>query len=271
MGLVIVLAVVQGLTEYLPVSSSGHLRLAAAWFGVEQPQTMFDIVLHVGTLIPVVVIYRREIGRMARAVLGVLRGTRSLRADPDARLVGWVLLASVPTGILGVGLGGWMESVAGNVTWVAVALGVNGIVLLVLGRLHHRVARGEGDPPRGLDAMGWRDALVIGTVQGCAVFRGISRSGSTITAGMWLGIEREAAAAFSFLLAIPAILGALVLKLGQADTGAVAWDRFLLGGAVAAVVGTAALVLLLRLLRRGQLQHFAWYCFAVAALTLIWR
>ena len=267
-ALVIVLAVVQGLTEFLPVSSSGHLRLLQRVFGVEAPQTLFDVVLHLGTLVPVLFVYRREIGRMLDGLLASLRRSADDEQRSHARLAMFVVVGSVPTGLIGIGLGDLMESLALDLAWVAAALTLNALILFGLGAVQKRA---EGRGGRGLQELTLTDALFVGTVQGVAVFRGISRSGSTITAGLLSGLDREAAAAFSFLLSVPAILGALVLKLDFDVITSDGLGIYLLGGAVACVSGTAALLVLLKLLRRGRLHLFAWYCLAVAAFALYWR
>jgi len=265
-GLVILLAVVQGLTEFLPVSSSGHLRLLQIGFGVEEAQTLFDIVLHVGTLFPVLFVYRREIGRMLRGLFATLRRDASAEEANHARLAMLVVVGSVPTGCIGIGLGDLMESMTLDLAFVAGALIVNAAILFGLGAVQRQATEG-----RPLESLTVRDALVVGTVQGFAVFRGISRSGSTITAGMLSGLDREAAAAFSFLLSVPAIGGALLLKLDLSVITGEGLGIYLLGGVVACVSGTVALLVLLRLLRRGQLHHFAWYCLVIAALGMYWR
>jgi undecaprenyl-diphosphatase len=267
--LTLVLAVLQGLTEFLPVSSSGHLRLLSAFFGVAEPQTFFDVALHVGTLVPIVVIFRAPIGRILRELLAVGRRGASLSDSPYARLGLLVALASVPTGILGIALGPAMEALAADVLWVGVALGVNGVLLLVLGRVSDRLE--AGGAARTLEELTMRDALVIGVIQGGAIFRGISRSGSTITAGLFTGLDREAAATFSFLISIPAILGALVLKLAQGGLAGVDPLNLALGVVVSAAVGWFALTWLLRLLHGGRLGHFAWYCFVLSGVTIFWR
>ena len=202
--MVIALAVLQGLTEFLPVSSSGHLRLLEAVFGVHEPQTLFDIFLHVG-------------------------------------VVGGALI-------------------------------VNGFILLLLGSFNGgRLAAFPEKRRRPLAEIRLADALFIGLAQGVGVIRGISRSGSTITAAMATGLDRDAAATFSFVLAVPAILGALVMKLRGTALASDALAHAIVGAVVAAVVGTAALLLLLRLLRGGRLHHFAWYCFALGVAAIAWE
>ena len=267
--LIVALAVVQGLTEFLPVSSSGHLRLMSAFFGVEEPQTFFDVALHVGTLVPILVIYRAPVRRIVTELWAVSRKHAALSAAPYARLGLFVLAASVPTGLIGVGLGPSMESLAADVTWVAGALTLNGFLLLYLGRLSARIDAG-GDT-RTIEELTLRDALIIGVIQGGAVFRGVSRSGSTITAGLLTGLDRESAATFSFLISIPAISGALILKLGQGGLAGVDVVSLALGVLVAALVGWVALRWLLQLLHDGRLAHFAWYCFVLAGVTILWR
>jgi undecaprenyl-diphosphatase len=271
--LAIALGVLQGLTEFLPVSSSGHLRLLEALFGVEDPQTFFDILLHLGSLVAVFIVFRAVFWRMITATGRVLRRptrlAEGLAAEPDARLVLLAAVATVPTGLIGVLLGDVMEGLAGDIWVVGVALLVTAAILVLLGRLTaHRAASGQ--PGRSLGELRLTDALLVGTVQGLAVFRGISRSGSTITAGLAVGLDREASAALSFVLSVPAILGALVMKFDAAalQTGQVA--IFAAGALASAVVGTLALLLLLRMLRAGRLHHFAWYCLALGLAAIVY-
>ncbi len=273
--MVAILAVVQGIAEFLPISSSGHLRLLGAAFGVEQPQTLLDVMLHVGTLVAVVIVYRALVGRMLVAVGRALWHPSALRArwteDSDLRLAVYVVIATIPTGVIGVALGDRMEGLA-SVGFVGAALIANGGVLLLLRALTiGRWRATEARPRRSLSELRFRDALFIGTAQGLGIFRGISRSGSTITAGLVAGLDQEAAAALSFLLSIPAILGALVLKIEPDALGAEGLVPALVGAALAAVVGVIALLLLLRMLRRGHLHLFAYYCFALGAAAAGWQ
>jgi undecaprenyl-diphosphatase len=269
LALVIALAILQGLTEFLPVSSSGHLRLLQSFFGVEAEQTLFDIVLHVGTLVPVVIVYRGELGRMLRSGLSALKKPSDFLADADARLILLVGAATVPTAIIAIAFGDVMERLALDIRAVAACLALTGFILLGMGALERRAQRTKR-PLRTLADLTFKDALLIGTLQGFAILRGVSRSGTTITAGLLVGLDRKSAAAFSFLMAIPAILGALVLALRHGAPDGQGLPIFLIGGAVAAISGTIALRWLLRLLQKGQLHHFAWYCFALAATAFTW-
>jgi undecaprenyl-diphosphatase len=273
LALVVALGALQGLTEFLPVSSSGHLRLLAAFFGVAEPQTLFDIMLHIGTLVAVVAVYGDLFKTILRECLQTLRASvRSpgefreiLARAPYTRLALYVCVATVPTGLIAIGFGDVLEALAVDVRLVGAALIVNGGLLLWMRVLQRRrVATGA----RSIEEVRLRDALVVGTLQGLGIMRGISRSGSTITAGLMTGLDQEASAAFSFLLAVPAIIGALILKFDVAALSGDQWIHALLGAGVAAIVGTLALRLLLRMLRVGRLHLFAWYCFALGAIAI---
>lgn len=272
LALAIALGVLQGLTEFLPVSSSGHLRLLSELFGVQDPQTFFDILLHLGTLVAVVIVFRDVFWRMITATGRVLRRpgrlAEGLRAEPDARLVVFAGIATIPTGAIGVLLGDFMEGLSTDVWVVGCGLLVTAAILVLLGRLTTGAAAERQG--RGLAELTLTDALVVGTVQGLAVFRGISRSGSTITAGLMTGLDREASAALSFVLSVPAILGALVMKFDSSafDTDGVV--VYAAGAITSAVVGTLALLVLLRMLRAGKLHHFAWYCLALGIAAIVY-
>jgi undecaprenyl-diphosphatase len=265
----LLLGIVQGLTEFLPVSSSGHLVLAQAWLGEDffaaSDAVFFDLVLHVGTLLPVLWFYRVDLGRIVRSVFdfgGVKDGLGAwLKADPDRWLAFLVVVATVPTGIIGVTLEDTFESLFSTVIPVAVALAFTGAMLFSTRTLKD---------PLSSPAFGIGMALLIGLAQGVAITPGISRSGSTIAVALFLGLPREMAARFSFLLSIPAILGAVVLKsrhgipLENIDYGAVA-----LGFLAAVVVGYGALVLLVALVKKGGLHRFAWYLWPAALAAFV--
>jgi undecaprenyl-diphosphatase len=267
-GVALFLAVVQGLTEFLPISSSGHLRLFQAWFGIAEPQTLFDVLLHAGTLGATIFIFRVEVWRILTSLARVASGRAALSSEEGARLGLLVAAGSVPTGLIGATLGPVFEESLTSVPIVGGILLVNGFVLASTRWLPaDSASRGPGE-------LRLRDALIIGTVQGFAVLRGISRSGSTITCALWLGARRDTAGVFSFLLSIPAILGALAFELrhglepagGQAPNLAV----LALAACASAMVGGFALVFLMRVVKRGGLHHFAPYCWAVGAAALIW-
>lgn len=262
-----ILGLVQALTEFLPVSSSGHLVLGQALLGSHaRSGAAFEVAVHFGTLLSVVVVFRPEIRRLLGATFAALAAPRSLgqrwAGDPDLRLAGAILLGCVPAGVVGLAFKDQLEAAFESVTGVCVALVATGLVLLAT-----RFARpGAGEVTLGR-------SLLIGAAQAIAILPGVSRSGSTIAAALFLGIDRDLAARYSFLLSLPVIFGATLLKardLAAAPPAADALAALAIGAAVAFVAGIAALVLLLRLVRQGWFAHFGWYCLAVGVAGLIW-
>lgn len=272
----LVLGVVQGLTEYLPVSSSGHLVLCRELLRIEESDLFFDVIVHVATLFVTLVVYAKPVSDVLQD--GLLHTREWLtgrkrtvdsngklpRFRPHARLGVLLLIGTFPTGLVGVLFKSQLEALF-DLPPVAYSMLLVTAALLVGTRLTR--AGGRTD-----DEMTWRDALVIGTVQGLAIIPGISRSGSTIAAALFLGLDRELAARYSFLLSVPAIFGALLLKLR--DVGSVA-SRSLDGGALvcgflaALITGYFALIALLPLVKRGRLHWFALYLVPVALWGII--
>ena len=264
-----ILGLLQALTEFLPVSSSGHLRLAHALLGLEvHDDLLFDIVLHCGTLLAVVIVYRRRLwGLLADALrgLGGMRAgvARALEAHEGLRYAALVVIATLPTGVIGVLLADVLSSELISVPLVGGLLLINGALLWVSRRFDD-----QGDESARADrhlrvgAIGWREALIIGVAQGCAVLPGISRSGATIVCALGLGVERMRAAEFSFFLSIPAIVGAVILEFDPAVLvgGSQGVTPYLVGAAVSAGGGVMALALLLGVVREAKLHRFSWYC-----------
>ncbi|MEJ2638063.1 MAG: undecaprenyl-diphosphate phosphatase [Desulfosarcinaceae bacterium] len=265
----IALGLIQGLTEFLPVSSSGHLVLLQNLFGMKEPELLFDICLHVGTLVAVLLVFYREIlhilGTLVRlpSLMRAAGGIKALfAANADVRLCALIVIGSVPTAILGLLFKAGAEHIFGAV-WVV------GLMLLVTGTLLW-CTRYTAPTGRDLLKTHAKDALAIGVVQGMAIIPGISRSGSTIAAALFLGIDREVAGRYSFLLSVPAILGALVLGLDAEELQTtIPLEMILLGTLIAALVGYLALKLLLGLVRRGQLSWFAPYCWVLGVIALV--
>ena len=254
----IVLALVQGLSEFLPVSSSGHLVLVPHFFGWPDQGLAFDVAVHVGTLFAVVTYFRRELLAMIRAWFGSLAG-RGL--TQDARLAWCVLLGTIPVGLAGLAFGDMIEEKLRNPLSVATALALFGLLMWLADRFGRR--------ERDEYSVGWRDALLIGCAQALALMPGTSRSGVTMTMARTLGLTREGAARFSFLLAVPGIgmAGAYeMLKLVSADGRAVDWPVIGLGVVVAAITGYFCIAWLLRVINRIGLAPFAIYRFAIAGL-----
>ena len=285
----IMLGILQGATEFLPISSSGHLVLGEHALGLQEPQLLFDITLHVGTLVSVMAFYWRDLLMIAAGLWrGLLDGARqrslrALLAPQGMRLAMLVLLATLPTGLIGLLLKDLLEPTDGqraiSAAMVCGLLLLNGLILKANAVFATRQPDASDQPSRDGALALWNMtpliALLIGVAQGVAVLPGISRSGMTITCALALGVERMHAARYSFLLSIPAILGALVLKLDPAAFATSqgqgsALPMFLAGAAAAGLVGYGCLVLLTHLLRRAQFHHFAWYCWAVGGAGLLY-
>jgi undecaprenyl-diphosphatase len=254
------LAIIQGLTEFLPVSSSGHLVLAQTFFGIDPANAfIYDIVLHLGTALAALLFFRRDVADVLRGLLPPYR-----QAPPELRrarrLLPLLAAATVPTAVIGLSFKDFFEGLFASPTAVVGALVVTGTFLIASSLL-----QSAGQP---LDRAPWWKAVLIGIAQGVAIVPGISRSGSTIVAGLATGLRREDAVRFSFLLFLPAILGATLLELRHPPTGAgVPVSLAAAGFLVAAVTGYLAILLVLRWTRTGKLWQFGLYCWAAAALA----
>jgi len=264
----VVLGVLQGLTEFLPVSSSGHLALMQYFLGLKEPQIFFDVMLHIGTLGAVFIVYYQSIWGLVRTSVSAIFSAnayrhplRTIGDTPELKLAWFILLGTIPTGLIAVLFKDPLEALFAKPMVVAAMLIVTGL-LLQLPRL--RPKRMNADRP--LSA--WR-TLLIGTTQGIAITPGISRSGSTISISLLLGISPQAAAQYSFLLSIPAILGALILKLKDVTEVTIAPSAIVVGTLVSFVVGYVALRILLATLNRGKFSLFSYYCFALGGAVLI--
>jgi len=264
------LGIIQGLTEFLPVSSSGHLVLLQNLFGITEPELLFDISLHVGSLMAIFIVFYQEIRNILQALLhlpALIKSSgnfKSLFADnEEIRISALILVGSIPTAILGILFHKIVDQIFGSV-WIV------GVMLLVTGTLlwFTRQMSVEGRP---LIKVSIRDVLIIGLMQGIAIMPGISRSGSTISIALFLGINREIAGRYSFLLSIPAILGAMILGLDSTIIQTnIPVKIILLGTLTAGIVGYIALKILLRIVKQGRLYYFAPYCWLLGAATLIW-
>ena len=241
------LGLVQGLTEFLPVSSSGHLALGQALLGIDPGDVTFEVIVHFGTLLAVVTVLRRRIWAL---IVGIVRRERS-----SLVMAGLLLLASVPAVVVGLTLEDRMSDAFANPFAVSVLLIVTGGVLFST-----RGLSGE----RMVDSV-W-SGVAIGVAQAAAILPGISRSGMTIAVGMWFRVEAGEAATFSFLLAIPIIAGATALKMVGLAAGVVgteSWSVLLVGAVAAYASGVVSIRWLLSILAQGELTRFAYYCWAV--------
>lgn len=282
-----ILGLVQGLTEFLPVSSSGHLVMAGTFLDVTTPGVFVEVALHVGTLLSVMIVYRKRLSKLA---IG------ALRRDPGAwRYLGLLILASVPAGVVGILFNDWIEEAFGAPWVTGLTLIVTGFILWSTRRPRPapvRIADGGSvlaagapsapgaagaaariaAPDRPATAISWKLALGIGLAQAVAILPGISRSGSTIAAGLWGRLSGEAAAEFSFLMSIIVIAGAALLELRHFSSAVqgIGAGSLMLGFATALVTGIIAIQSLVWLLRKQAFHLFAYYVWAVGALFLIY-
>ncbi len=249
----ILLGLVQGATEFLPVSSSGHLVAGQTVLGIGVPGVVFEVAVHLATLLSVLLVYRGRVGQL-------VRGTAQFRGDSWC-YVGLLAAATAPAAVVGLLFGDAVEALFERPTVVGVAFLVTGGVLWS-SRAALRQKRGG--------RLGGREAALIGVAQAFALIPGISRSGMTVVAGLWLGVKPEEAAEFSFLMSVPAILGAAILQLPELDGGSVAalTTPLVLGGIAAATTGVLAIRIFVALLRRGSFHHFATYLWTVGFLFL---
>jgi undecaprenyl-diphosphatase len=257
----IVLGIVQGATEFIPVSSSGHLVLVPWLLGWEPPGLVFDTVVHWGTLLAVLAFFWRDWSTLIRAwLVGAVRRDWS---QPSARMLWLIAAGTLPAAAIGFALEGFFESLFGKPGWVSFFLLVTALILVVSERL--------GSRSRKLGELGLGDALAIGLGQAAAIAPGISRSGSTIAVGLIRGLRRADAARFSFLLATPIIVGAGLFKLldlASAPDPNTTLATIVAGFVSAAVCGYACIGALLRYLQRHSLYVFAAYCALVGCFCL---
>ena len=264
----IVLGILQGLTEFLPVSSSGHLVLMQHFLGIKESQVFFDVMLHFGTLGAVVIVYHQLIGALVRTGFSTLvqgdfyrQPLRTIRESSHLRLIWFLLLGSIPTGLIAVLFKDSLEAIFGKPIVVACMLIITGLILQ-LSRFGQKRPRAE-TPLRA-----WHTPL-IGIAQGLAITPGISRSGSTISISLLLGLSPQVAAQYSFLLSILAILGAVVIKLKDVGEITIAPAVIVAGTLASFIVGYIALRLLLAMLNRGKFSIFSYYCFALGIVAAV--
>ena len=265
-----VLGIVQGVAEFLPISSSGHLSLLQYFFGMEEPDALYNILLHFATLVAVCVVYRRDIADMIVEFFRLLaslfsgQGRRERGNPPEARrMILLLILGTLPL-FLVLPLEGFVEDLGSSPVFVSLMLLVTGCILF----LSDRYGGGRKD---GRTAT-VKDVVLVGLAQGLATIPGLSRSGATISAGMALGFDRGFAVRFSFLLSLPAVLGATLLKVvkvvkaGVFDTELL--PMYLTGMAIAGVVGYFSISLVKLLADKGKFGSFAYYCWIVGAAAL---
>jgi undecaprenyl-diphosphatase len=260
----IVLGIVQGLTEFLPISSSAHQRIVPALLGWGDPGAAFTAVTQLGTEAAVLIFFRRDLWAIATTWLRSLRDP-ALRSDPNARLGWYLIVATIPIGILGLTFEDQIENGARNLWLVGTTLIVFGIVLGVADRI--------GRHQRTIDELSTRDGIAIGLAQSLALIPGVSRSGATMSAGLLLGLGRPAAAKFGFLLAIPAVVASGLFQLEGIISGEEGGDEpigyVLVATLISFIVGYAAIAWFLRYLAHHSVRLFVGYRIALGALVLV--
>jgi undecaprenyl-diphosphatase len=259
----VVLGIVQGLTEFLPISSTGHLRIVPAFLGWKDPGAAFTAVTQMGTMFAVLLYFREDLLRITRAWLASLREPVK-RRELDARLGWYIVLGTIPIGICGVLFKDQIETGARDLYLIGGALIVLGLILLA--------AEKVGTRERDVERIRTKDGFAIGMAQALALIPGVSRSGATITAGLFMGLDRTSAARFSFLLSVPAVVLSGLFELGSIISGEEGGDTTALGLVLATVLafvtGYASIAFLLRFLVTHSTLVFVVYRVALGALTI---
>jgi len=259
---VIILGIVQGLTEFLPISSSGHLVLTEKIFNLHPENIYLEVFLHFGTFMAVVIIFRKDIYGIFKALWkSITSGEKSDNSANSLNLFFCLLIGSVPAGVLGIFFKDFVESSFKSTSFVSLMLVITGFFLFLT-----RFSKAKKE------SVNFLDSLIIGLAQGLALLPGISRSGWTIGAGLFRGIKGTQAAEFSFLLSLPAILGASVLKLKESfdqNLSSETMALYLLGALFAFLFGYLSIKSLLQILKKGKFEYFGYYCVIVGILSLI--
>jgi undecaprenyl-diphosphatase len=256
----LILGLVQGLTEFLPVSSSGHLVIVEGIFGIKSDDIVFEILVHLGTLLAVLVYFRKKITAIIAAVISAIFNKSARIQNPDLKLAVYLIVGTVPAVIIGFAFKNLIIDAFDSPRWASAMLLVTALILFST-----RWTFDKSKPNNNLRS------LAIGCAQALAIMPGISRSGSTISMGMWLGMNKSEAAEFSFLLSIPAIAGASILEIPQMISKfsvAGSLPVYLAGALVAAVIGYLSIAYLLTVIKKGKFFYFGLYCLLVGFLGI---
>ncbi|MGV9587932.1 undecaprenyl-diphosphate phosphatase [Streptomyces tendae] len=268
----LVLGLVQGLTEFLPVSSSAHLRLTAAFSGWHDPGAAFTAITQIGTEAAVLIYFRKDIGRIISAWTRSL-ADKSMRHNPDARM-GWlVIVGSIPIGVLGLTLKDQIEGPFRDLRITATMLIAVGVIIGIADRMAARDEKGgrhrAPQQRKELENLGVRDGLIYGLCQAAALIPGVSRSGATISGGLFMGYRREAAARYSFLLAIPAVLASGVFELKDAmESDHVSWGPTLFATVIAFATGYVVIAWFMKFISTKSFMPFVWYRIALGVVII---
>jgi len=261
----IILGIVQGIAEFLPISSSGHLVIASKILKTDiEGDVLFTTMLHVGTLISILLVYRKDVIILLKELLNIVK-TRQVKSE-ESKFIIYLLVATVPTGLIGILFKDTFEKLFSSLLTVGLALFVTGTLLIIVDKFK--------ETKKNFKDMNVLSALFIGVLQGMAITPGISRSGSTIFAGVSTGLKKENAVKFSFFVSIPAILGAAIVQLKDIDTAMykeIFTIPYIAGIVTAAVVGFLSIKVLIKMLEKKKVHYFAYYCYAVGISIIIYN
>ena len=267
----VILGLVQGLAEFLPISSSGHLALLQQWFGIREDNVLlFTVLLHVGTLISVFFIYWKDIWELIVELCLTIKDLctgKGLRLEerPVRKLGVMIIVATIPTGIIGVLFGDFFDSLYTSVIPIGIGLIITGFLLIFAEKM------GEGN--RGVQQMNFRNAIFVGLVQGVAICPGISRSGSTLFGSLLCNLDRKFAVKFVFLISIPSILGSAVLEAPDAIKAGFDMTQLgpvLVGMAVAAISGLVAIKTMIKVVSDKKLNYFSYYVWVLGLIVVLY-
>jgi len=256
----IILGIVQGLTEFLPVSSSGHLVIFQKLLKFNDPGVLFEIAVHLGTLVAVIIYFRKDIWEIIQSIFN-WRKDAPENIKYAHHLLFYLIIASVITAIIGFAFKNIFESLFENTVLVGFMLIITGGILFASDKIRNTTKKKMSVP----------SSLLVGFAQSIAIIPGISRSGATITTGIFTGRTRDLATRFSFLLSIPAILGATILKIKNMQSAMSSSEvvlNFILGGIVAAIVGYFAISFLIKMIKQAELFYFSIYCWIIGIITI---
>ncbi len=265
----VILGLIQGLAEFLPISSSGHLALMQQWFGIEEDKVLlFAVLLHVGTLVSVFIVYWKDVWELIKELGLTIRDIftgRGLRIQerPTRKLGVMIIVATIPTGIIGILFNDFFNSLYNSVIPIGIGLIITGFLLILAERM--------GSASRGIQQMNYRNALFIGTVQGIAICPGISRSGSTLFGSLMCNLDRKFAVKFVFLISIPSILGSAVMEAPAAIQSGLEPGQLgpiLVGMAVAAISGLIAIKTMIKIVSDKKLSYFSYYVWILGLIVV---
>lgn len=278
----IIMGFIQGLTEFLPVSSSGHLALSRHILGLELDNILFEVLLHFGTLIAIIAVYFKDVVNLVVEGVGIifsffkyliLKGLslfdhnikmNKIINSSYRKFVMLIIVATIPTAIIGFLFEATVEKMYNSLIVPGISLVITGLLLFTTNKLKSGYKK--------QDTMPMRDAIILGVFQGFAVLPGISRSGSTIVAGLLRGLNKEFAVKFSFLMSLPAVFGAMLLQFKDiplADISTVITPQYIVGTIISAVVGYICIKALIAMVQKNKFHYFAYYCWIVGIATII--